>query len=165
MSRTSGIALQILVFAIFASSMFFFSLAVSHAEENAGKVLIEAFNAGVTDAIEAKKKLEEETTVDDDHDADHAQENEANLCTPEEQKYDANHRELLGMPPGECVQALPGYPTRAAGWGAAVKAQAKKHSEAYPGLLDMIDEPKDQRQMATTVRRPHNSGQGALSWL
>jgi hypothetical protein len=46
-------------------------------------------------------------------------------CTAEEREYDANHRELLGMPPGDCVQAWPGYPTRAAGWLAAV-AQAKE---------------------------------------
>lgn len=58
-----------------------------------------------------------------------AQEHEADPCAPEERDYDAHHRELLGMPapdPGECVQALPGYPTRAAGWLAAVEAKAKK---------------------------------------
>jgi hypothetical protein len=96
MTRASGIILQALMLAIFTSSIFFFALAVGHAETK---------------------------------------------CTAEEQEYDTSHRELLGMPPGECVQALPGYPTRAAGWGAAAKAQAKQHGEAYPGILDMIDEP------------------------
>jgi hypothetical protein len=46
-------------------------------------------------------------------------------CTAEEQDYDASHRELLGMPPGECVKSLPDYPTRAAGWLAAVEVKAK----------------------------------------
>jgi hypothetical protein len=54
----------------------------------------------------------------DDDDSEH--------CTAEEQDYDASHRELLGMPPGECVKALPDYPTRAAGWLAAVEAKAKE---------------------------------------
>jgi hypothetical protein len=54
----------------------------------------------------------------DDDDSEH--------CTAEEQDYDASHRELLGMPPGECVKALPDYPTRAAGWLAAVEAKAKQ---------------------------------------
>lgn len=47
----------------------------------------------------------------------------SDVCNAEEQAYDREHRQLLGLPSEECVQALKGYPTRAAGWLAAVKAQ------------------------------------------
>ena len=46
-------------------------------------------------------------------------------CNAEERAYDTEHRELLGLPPGECVVALPDYPTRAAGWLAAIEAQGQ----------------------------------------
>ena len=43
-------------------------------------------------------------------------------CNAEEQTYDTEHRELLNLPPGECVRARPDFPTRAAGWLDAVRA-------------------------------------------
>ena len=47
----------------------------------------------------------------------------AEACNAEERAYDKEHRELLNLPPGECVRARQDYPTRAAGWLAAVRAQ------------------------------------------
>jgi hypothetical protein len=49
----------------------------------------------------------------------------AHACNAEEQTYDIEHRELLNLPPGECVRARPDFPTRAAGWLDAVRAQQR----------------------------------------
>ena len=47
-------------------------------------------------------------------------------CNREEWDYDLEHRKLLGIPPGKCVKPLPGYPTAAAGWLAAVNAARER---------------------------------------
>ena len=48
------------------------------------------------------------------------------LCfSNEDYAYDKEHRELLGIAPGECVKPLDGYPTAAAGWLAAIEAQGR----------------------------------------
>ena len=36
----------------------------------------------------------------------------ADFCNAEERAYDKEHRELLNLPPGECVHARTDFPTR-----------------------------------------------------
>ena len=50
----------------------------------------------------------------------------AEACNAEERAYDKEHRELLNLP--ECVRARQDYPTRAAGWLAAVRAHSPSFS-------------------------------------
>ena len=49
----------------------------------------------------------------------------ADFCNAEERAYDKEHRELLNLPPGECVHARTDFPTRAAGWLDAVQMQQR----------------------------------------
>jgi hypothetical protein len=49
----------------------------------------------------------------------------ADFCNAEERAYDKEHRELLNLPPGECVHAGTDFPTRAAGWLDAVQMQQR----------------------------------------
>jgi hypothetical protein len=62
-------------------------------------------------------------------------------CDAEEQDYDKEHRKLLGLPPGECVKAFDDYPTRAAGWLAAIEAQQRGCVTSQYGSICQGDPP------------------------
>ena len=91
----------------------------------------------------------------------------------EECEYDARHRlllsdrvrELLGP---ECIEARPGYPTRAAAWLAGVDAAIRKRDAAEHELVAALVEAENAEfdtlirgsVLATAYRRPHRINQG-----
>jgi hypothetical protein len=70
----------------------------------------------------------------------------------EEEAYDKEHRELLGIPPGGCVKPREDYPTRAAGWLAAVRAQQAEWAAVVRGWGVDADETTDDSRTAWVMR-------------
>lgn len=90
-------------------------------------------------------------------------------CNAEEEVYDKKHRELYGVSPGDCVQPLDGYPTRAAGWlAAAIRARLEKLVEPKPEPLKEAPKPKkvaqQQPRQTQTAMFEGNPFSGLFQW-